>query len=207
MKMYFEYLKKVLLHKYYVFIECCKLGIPWLGIIHDLSKFLPCEFFAYARYFHGSNPRSAENKPAFDVAWLHHQKSNKHHWQYWILQYDNAERYFIQQTSEDSPMILALGRKQLFRAFVPIHEDDDALYSVVYRRLRDVRDELNTKPVVIEMPRKYALEMVADWRGAGRAYESDKYNDSNTVRWYTERRDSIMLHDKTRELLEKLLGV
>ena len=28
-------------------------------------------------------------KLKFDFAWLHHQKSNKHHWQYWLLQLDN----------------------------------------------------------------------------------------------------------------------
>lgn len=30
-------------------------------------------------------------KQAFDMAWNHHQKRNKHHWQYWILTMDDQE--------------------------------------------------------------------------------------------------------------------
>ena len=102
--MYFKYLKYVLKHKWYVFIECCKFGIPLRGILHDLSKFLPSEFIPYARYFYGNYPawNKVEYEPcypykytkegvndAFDYAWLLHQKRNPHHWQYWILKCDN----------------------------------------------------------------------------------------------------------------------
>ncbi len=92
--MYRKYLWYVLRHKWYVFVECCKLGIPWLGIVHDLSKFLPSEFAPYARYFYGDYPtghtgskrRTREQvKASFDMAWLYHQNRNRHHWQYWIL--------------------------------------------------------------------------------------------------------------------------
>ena len=47
-----KYLKYVIKHKWYTFVECCRLGIPWLGIIHDLSKFLPSELFTYAEWFY-----------------------------------------------------------------------------------------------------------------------------------------------------------
>ena len=36
---FFLHLKKILVHKYWVFYFCCKAGIPWQGITHDLSKF------------------------------------------------------------------------------------------------------------------------------------------------------------------------
>jgi hypothetical protein len=59
---------------------------------------------AYARNFYGTYPtaeqafrrcpscglRTQESvKRDFDFAWLHHQKANKHHWQYWIIVYDS----------------------------------------------------------------------------------------------------------------------
>jgi hypothetical protein len=101
-----NYLKYVLIHKWFVFIECCKLGIPLKGIIHDLSKFTPSEWFPYVNYFYGNYPEWSKMSPAekslyfgktkedikkvFDLAWLYHQKRNRHHWQYWVLQKDDG---------------------------------------------------------------------------------------------------------------------
>ena len=84
---YIRYLRKLLLHKWFVFIECCKLGIPWLGVVHDWSKFLPSEFIPYANRFCGQQDSTSAS--TFDTAWLHHQKRNKHHWQYWMLTNDD----------------------------------------------------------------------------------------------------------------------
>ena len=103
MKAHRAYLRYVIKHKWFVFIECCKLGIPWLGIIHDWSKFLPSEWFPYVRSFYypdGTsrhvrdetgyyNPHSIGAE--FDRAWLHHQHWNKHHWQYWTLVQDEDD--------------------------------------------------------------------------------------------------------------------
>ncbi|KPK66807.1 MAG: hypothetical protein AMS21_00930 [Gemmatimonas sp. SG8_38_2] len=72
-------------HKWYVFIECIKLGLWWRGLVHDLSKFLPSEWFAYANYFYGD-----VDGAAFDIAWLRHQHRNPHHWQYWLLREDSG---------------------------------------------------------------------------------------------------------------------
>lgn len=80
-----RYLGALLRHKWFVFVEACKLGIPFLGIIHDWSKFLPSEFIPYARYFYGIG-----SKKKFNEAWLHHQHRNKHHWQRWMLTLDSA---------------------------------------------------------------------------------------------------------------------
>ena len=84
--MYWRYLKVILKHKWYVFLECVRLGIPWLGIIHDWSKLTPVEFFGYARKFGQEGGKHADSDDeAFRLAWLHHQKANKHHWQYWVV--------------------------------------------------------------------------------------------------------------------------
>ena len=92
------YLKGLLRHKWFVFVECCRLGIPWLGIVHDLSKFLPGEWRGYAHFFYNADgtPRQRRDgtgyyKPndtgseAFDLAWFRHTRHNKHHWQSWVL--------------------------------------------------------------------------------------------------------------------------
>lgn len=85
MKPHFQYLRYVLLHKWYVFVECCKVGIIWQGLVHDLSKFSPTEWFPYVDQFYGS-----KKSPDFDQAWLHHQHHNPHHWQHWILNEDDG---------------------------------------------------------------------------------------------------------------------
>lgn len=92
---YWQYFKYVCRHKWYVFQECWKLGVPLAGITHDMSKFLPDEFIPYARYFNG--PRSATRtqtdfeKMEFDVAWRKHQRRSSHHWQAWLLHEDSGE--------------------------------------------------------------------------------------------------------------------
>ena len=54
--MYYKYLQYVIKHKYYVMIECFKVGLYWRGLVHDMSKFRPSEFIPYARYFYGDYP-------------------------------------------------------------------------------------------------------------------------------------------------------
>ena len=160
-------LRYILRHKWFVFLAACRLGVPWLGLIHDLSKFHPVEFMPYARSFFGSWPSEDDAnrllhigvvirwtdwkvRQAFDYAWLHHQRRNPHHWQYWWLKFDDP------------------GKR------------------------------------VLEMPERYAREMVADWIGAGRAQGK---GINGTVAWYMGQRHNITLHPRTRALVEFLLGV
>jgi len=154
--MYWRYLKSVLRHKWFVFVECYKLGVPWLGLVHDLSKFLPSEFVPYAHYFYGPYPRDDEYKPewvvdAFNYAWLHHQHRNKHHWQRWLLTMDSARG--------------------------------------------------SDKIVPLTMPERFRKEMLADWRGAGRAY-----GNADTIGWYMKNVEQIQLDGITRDWIEIQLG-
>ena len=100
---YLKYLKYILKHKWYVFLECWKKDKTWLGIIHDWSKFLPSEFIPYANHFYGKGKDIKTGRDAtgyyragdsddnkFNFAWLLHQKRNKHHWQWWILPMDDG---------------------------------------------------------------------------------------------------------------------
>lgn len=164
--MYFKYLKYVLRHKWFVFIECCKLGVPFRGIMHDMSKFMPDEFIPYARYFYGnyksykelhgdqrlvfllSNCLSKEDvKKDFDIAWLKHQKRNPHHWQWWILHLDDGWEK------------------------------------------------------ILEMPDEYIKEMVADWRGAGKAI----HGFDDVANWYAMTKDKKSFGKQTREKVDKMI--
>jgi len=98
-KAHLQYAQYVLRHKWFVFKEACRLGIPWLGIVHDWSKLLPSEWIPYTNFFYCKpSPRDETGyyKPtdtgdrAFDFAWLLHQKRNKHHWQWWVLPEDEG---------------------------------------------------------------------------------------------------------------------
>lgn len=155
---YLKYLKYVLRHRWFVFVECCKSRIVWLGLVHDLSKFRLDELIPYARHFNGNIKKGRDStgyyKPvdtgdsAFDFAWLLHQKRNKHHWQWWILP-----------------------------------NDEDGL-------------------VILDMPMKYRKEMLADWRGAGRAQGT-----LDNKAWYMKNGDKMQLHPNTRRWVEEQLGI
>ena len=55
---------------------------------HDVSKYDPNEFHRYDAYFYKG--LSAEESE-IDLGWLHHQNSNRHHWQYWVIIPDDSD--------------------------------------------------------------------------------------------------------------------
>ena len=58
------------------------------------------------------------------------------------------------------------------------------------------------KVIALEMPMAYALEMVADWWSF-----SWRAGDLTTVfGWYEDHKDGMVLHPKTREFVEAVLG-
>ena len=67
-------------------------------INHDLSKYLPDEFDAYAEYFYGKKTAKVEKE--FDYAWLHHIHNNPHHWQHWLLVNDTDGTYALEMPEE-----------------------------------------------------------------------------------------------------------
>ena len=81
-----KHTKLVLTHKWYVFIYCTKIGLPWRGLVHDMSKFSPTEFCESVKYYDGkiSPITVCKGKNGYSEAWLHHKGRNKHHNEYWI---------------------------------------------------------------------------------------------------------------------------
>lgn len=91
-KKFIGHLTTVLKHKHWVFYYSCKLGIPFRGFIHDLSKFNPIEFLESARYYVGTESPIVECKRhnGYSLAWQHHKGHNPHHYEYWIDKIDDG---------------------------------------------------------------------------------------------------------------------
>ena len=86
MKKFFGHLKTVINHKRLVMYHAVRIGIPFRGLMHDLSKFSPVEFFAGVKYFSDGkkSPNELErNMHGYSSAWMHHKGRNKHHFEYW----------------------------------------------------------------------------------------------------------------------------
>ena len=83
---FFGHLHVINRHKFLVFKLCCRVGIPFQGLVHDLSKFSPEEFFEGVKYYQGnySPIRNCKTVNGYSRAWLHHKGRNKHHYEYWF---------------------------------------------------------------------------------------------------------------------------
>lgn len=180
MRRYWQYLKYVLRHKWFVFWECLKLGVPlWIAIFHDWDKFLPDEFLPYARTFYAlDGTKQYVESVDFARAWMKHQHRNKHHWQYWL----NAGKTPLSRTN-----ILVWDRGT---SSIVI---EDGVFDWDTHGVISVREP---------MPDVYRREMLADWRGAGLAN-----GNSDTRGWYLANKDKLKLHPETRVWVEAQLGV
>ena len=84
-------------HKLLVMWNCFQVGLYRQGLLHDLSKYSPEEFWTGVRYYQGTrSPNAAEREMmGFSRAWLHHKGRNKHHFEYWIDVSKNKEEGLI----------------------------------------------------------------------------------------------------------------
>ena len=78
-------------HKILVMQNCFRVGLYRQGLLHDLSKYSPSEFWIGCKYYQGTrSPNNAEREDrGYSGAWLHHKGRNKHHYEYWIDYGDN----------------------------------------------------------------------------------------------------------------------
>lgn len=96
-KNFFLHLHLINKHRWTVFKLSVRAGIPFRGLIHDLSKYSPTEFWESVKYYNGEHSPipTARKTQCYSKAWLHHKGRNKHHPEYW---YDS-------QAPEPSPII------------------------------------------------------------------------------------------------------
>ncbi len=80
-----QHFKTITYHRYLVCQGCFRVGLYWRGLVHDLSKYSPTEFWQGARYYQGirsPNAREREIK-GHSESWMHHKGRNRHHYEYW----------------------------------------------------------------------------------------------------------------------------
>ena len=108
--------------------------MPIRGLLHDISKFSPVEFWESVRYFSDTESpiNISKSVNGYSMAWQHHKGRNPHHYEYWIDQLDYGG-----------------------------------------------------KP--IQMPRKYAYEMICDYLGAGQAYGKGSWTFEKEYDWWKKR--------------------
>lgn len=73
-------------HKLLVTRLCFRCGLYKQGILHDLSKYSPTEFWAGVKYYQGNRSPIDKEKEVlgYSKGWLHHKGRNPHHWEYWL---------------------------------------------------------------------------------------------------------------------------
>jgi hypothetical protein len=218
-KIHWQYLKAVLRHKWFVFWACLQMGVPiWSAILHDWDKFTPEEWLAYARYFYGPKvevPNTSifkdgkfvplmeapeDVKRAFDYAWNLHQKRNKHHWQFWLLRFDKPEPTFSFQSHDGGASHIWVADMQ--GKLAALIFDQQSKFKADPDAERRLEQELNYIPTALPMPDRARREMLADWIGAGRAYNKD-WTSIEPVNWWTANKKYIHLHPETQAWVEE----
>ncbi len=81
-----EHYKTITKHRKLVRSYCFRIGLVRQGLVHDLSKYSPVEFWRGAKYYQGNrSPNDRERQvKGVSMAWLHHKGKNRHHFEYWI---------------------------------------------------------------------------------------------------------------------------
>lgn len=150
---FFGFLKTVLVHKFWVAYYCFHAGIYWQGIVHDLSKFSPTEFFESVKYYNGkvSPIINCKQVNGVSMAWFHHRGRNYHHYEMWQDNFDNGGK-------------------------------------------------------AVEMPYKYALEMVCDYLAAGQVYQGKDFTYAGEYEWWKVKRSRpIAMHPNTILFVDMVL--
>lgn len=218
---HWRYLKYVLRHKWFVFLECLKLGVPlWIAIFHDWDKFKPDEWRAYVDYLYcektpdphwtTTDPKTGIHGPimhrpahieeAWDQAVNLHFKRNRHHWQFYVFTPPKPRPNFA-VTSHDDGMTHAMISSYSKGDVALVYDNSLEWLKPNDEALKQLKREFKMTPVLLKMPDVYAREMLADWRAMSRASGGDAKT------WYLQNRDTIFLHPDTQAWIEEQLGI
>ena len=82
---FWQHFKTITHHRHLVLRGCFRVGLFRQGLLHDLSKYSPAEFFVGVKYYQGTrSPNAAEREDkGYSEAWMHHKGRNRHHFEYW----------------------------------------------------------------------------------------------------------------------------
>ncbi len=158
------HLKTILIHKWWVFYYCCKVGLIWRGIVHDLSKFSPKEFIPNIKYAKpGISPVELQLKEiGYAPSWIHHFHRNTHHYPYWCWNFDEGT-YSIRMPLDDAIELICdmmaanktyNGKKANLETLITywnrqknssvMHPDTKKFVDTVFNGLYDIHDFMRT---------------------------------------------------------------
>lgn len=170
-----NYLGYIWRHKRFVYLEGRKRGVGVRQLLaHDLSKLRGDEFFPYAEWFYGYQGGSWYDAPK-------------------TVHLQTADVYVLPGTA---PNVERKVKKAAFdRAWLK-HLQRNPHHWQHYILVLD-----SGETVVLDMPQKYVLEMLADWGGAGLAINGK----ADVAEWYRKDPKRFQLSPYTRMCLERLL--
>lgn len=185
---HFNYLKYVMRHKWFVFWAAVELRVPlWIALAHDWDKFLPDEWFPYARCFYAPDgSKQYQESVAFARAWMLHQHRNKHHWQWWLevnIPSHNCSmplhktNYLVWDRGEAQRIVLRNSGPTEWHELIEPYPSDDFVPTPMSDLAR--------------------REMLADWIGAGKASGKPFIWE-----WYRKNGEKMLLHADTRRWVE-----
>ncbi len=149
-KNFFGHLGTITKHRHKVLVHCIKCGILWRGLVHDLSKFSPEEFWESVKYYNGKHSPISDCRHAngYSRAWLHHKGRNKHHPEYWYDEQNKAH---------------------------------------------------------MDMPYKYAVEMVCDMIAAGKTYCGKDWTPDKSLQYWLNKKDVVTMSANTTNFVTRVM--
>ena len=171
------HLKTVITHKRWVAHYCFMCGLYKQGILHDMSKFSLTEFIESVKYWQGTrSPIDAcKEENGYSMAWFHHRGRNKHHWEYWMDDFEKGSipkkmpfKYVLEMICD----FLGAGRAYVGEGFtieseyawwqnkrkvVKMHEDTFKLADTIFNTMNKYSIEavLKNKKYINKLHRRY----------------------------------------------------
>ena len=146
-------------HRWLVCCGCFRVGLYWRGLVHDLSKYSPTEFWVGAKYYQGTrSPNAAEREDkGYSESWMHHKGRNRHHYEYWT----DMNRQTLTYTAVPMPRKYLVEMVMDRRAACLVYQgknykDDSALIYFMKSRERELMHEQTRQEL------GYILTMLAE---------------------------------------------
>ncbi len=175
-------MKTLLWHKWVVFLECCRLGIPFRGILHDLSML-------------------SEYGLSKEIAFFIHTKRNKHHWQYWVHPYRESVGEWASDLAEENssyPIYRNGSRVGVIGGGVSTYETAERISRKDVAQIIDILNG-GCRARVLQIPNHYIKEMVADWK-------AHALEEGITLKeYYNNNRHKILLHPISRKKVHSFI--
>ena len=119
---FWKHWNKIRTHRKWVRHYCWGMGLYWQGLTHDLSKYSPTEFMESVRFYQGTSSPidAAKRAKGYSDAWFHHKGRNKHHYEYWMDNFDLGGENIVMPYKYFAEMVcdyLAAGRAYMGKNF------------------------------------------------------------------------------------------